>query len=240
MRIFIPTVMAILLLATPACSGSGDNGNGFPKDFNSLSDQGKIAYMMQHASADSVARFIIYAALGRVEGVTIDTLNNATLLAYENYADTALQTFSWEFDRVAEQLPLYDKMRLRSLVGAEDPQGLGLTLGLEYMNQIRVKAMTPAQVTEELKALKKACANDPDVYARFLIGFRTVLRYDKNSDMPAEIYKTFLSYDEETVQDYYSRNKRHVVTDTSNDSVDSVSVAGYPEQTTDSVAGTEY
>lgn len=163
--------------------------------------------MMQHVSADSVARFIIFASLGRIDGVTIDTLNNATLRAYENYTDTALQTFSWEFDRVAEELPLYDKMRLRSLAGEEDPQGLGLTLGLEYMNQIRVKDMSVKQVTDELAALKQACSDNPDVYARFLIGFRTVLRYDKNSDMPSEIYSTFLSYDEQAVEEYYARNK---------------------------------
>ena len=154
-----------------------------------------------------MARFIIFASLGKVEGVRIDTLNNATLKAYETYTDTSLQTFSWEFDRVAEELPLHDKMRLRALVGAEDPQGLGLTLGLEYMNQIRVKGMTADEVTEELKALKKASAEDPDLYARFLIGFRTVLRYDKNSDMPKEIYDRFLSYDEAAIEDYYSRNK---------------------------------
>lgn len=174
---------------------------------------------MQHASADSVARFIIYASLGRVQGVTIDTLNNATLQAYENYTDTALQTFSWEFDRLAEELPLYDKMRLRALVGAEDPQGLGLTLGLEYMNQIRVKKMSVAQVKEELKALKKSCADNPDVYARFLIGFRTVLRYDRNSDMPEEIYSSFLTYDEPAVQEYYSRNKSVQVPEIQSDTI---------------------
>lgn len=207
----IPLIIMSLLILVPvmmrACSGKGDNANDFPKDFNSLSDSRKVAYMMEHAGADSVARFIIYAALGKIEGVTLDTLNNATLQAYENYTDTALQTFSWEFDRIAEELPLPEKMKLRSLVGAEDPQGLGLTLGLEYMNQIRVKGMTAAEVLTELKELKKACADNPDIYARFIIGFRTVLRYDKNSDMPKDIYSTFLNYDEEAVQAYHSRNK---------------------------------
>lgn len=211
MKFFISAIFTLSIMMLPACSGKSSSGSGFPDDFNSLPDNGKVAYMMQHASADSVARFIIFASLGRVDGITIDTLNNATLMAYENYTDTALQTFSWEFDRVAEELPLYDKMRLRSLVGEEDPQRLGLTLGLEYMNQIRVKEMSVSQVMDELKALKNACSDNPDVYARFLIGFRTVLRYDKNSDMPAEIYSTFLSYDEPTVQEYYSRNKSHPV-----------------------------
>lgn len=207
MKKMFPLLMMSLILMISACGGKKGDAGMFPDGFSSLSDGQKVVYMMEHASADSVARFIIYASLGRIEGVKIDTLNNATLMAYETYTDTALQTFSWEFDRVAEELPLHDKMRLRALVGAEDPQGLGLTLGLEYMNQIRVKGMTADEVMEELKQLKKASSDDPDMYARFLIGFRTVLRYDKNSDMPAEIYRRFLDYDEEAVQEYYSRNK---------------------------------
>lgn len=199
--------MMVAILFIPACGGKDKNTGAFPDGFSSLSDEQKVSYMIQHVSADSVARFIIYAALGKVEGVKIDTLNNATLKAYETYTDTALQTFSWEFDRIAEELPLHDKMRLRALVGAEDPQGLGLTLGLEYMNQIRVKDMSVDQVLEELQAFKNASADDPDLYARFLIGFRTVLRYDKNSDMPKEIYSRFLNYDDEAVEEYYKRNK---------------------------------
>ena len=198
--------MALVILI-PACGGKGGDNGEFPEGFSSLSDEQKVVYMMEHVPADSVARFIIYASLGKIEGVRIDTLNNATLKAYETYTDTALQTFSWEFDRISEELSLHDKMRLRALVGSEDPQGLGLTLGLEYLNQIRVKGMSADDVMTELKELKKASANDPDTYARFLIGFRTVLRYDKNSDMPKEIYSRFLNYDEQAIEEYYSRNK---------------------------------
>ena len=204
---FIPAALMVLIFLIPACGGKDKNDGAFPEGFASLTDEQKVVYMMEHASADSVARFIIYASLGKIEGVKIDTLNNASLKAYETYTDTALQTFSWEFDRVAEELPLHDKMRLRTLVGAEDPQGLGLTLGLEYMNQIRVKEMTADEVLKELQELKKASSDEPDLYARFLIGFRTVLRYDKNSDMPKEIYSRFLNYDEDAVQEYSNRNK---------------------------------
>lgn len=210
MKKLFPLLLMSLFIIPAACGGKDKDTNAFPDGFASLSDERKVLYMMEHASADSVARFIIFAALGRIDGVRIDTLNNATLRAYETYTDTALQSFSWEFDRVAEELPLHDKMRLRALVGAEDPQGLGLTLGLEYMNQVRVKDMSADEVTAELEALKKASADDPDLYARFLIGFRTVLRYDKNSDMPKEIYDRFLNYDEKAVEDYYARNKSAV------------------------------
>lgn len=230
----IPLIIASLLVLIPACSKSRGDGNNFPDDFNNLPDQQKVAFMMQHASADSVARFIIYAALGKIDGVRIDTLNNATLCAYEAYTDTALQTFSWEFDRVAEELPLPEKMKLRMLVGAEDPQGLGLTLGLEYMNQIRVKGMTAQDVLAELKQLKVACADDPDIYARFIIGFRTVLRYDKNSDMPKDIYQTFLNYDEQAVESYYARNKAVAPVEVS-DSLNLEVMQPSAEETTDSI-----
>ena len=203
----IPILIMTALLLTAACGGKGNNSDGFPENFSTLSDEQKVTYMMEHAPSDSVARFIIYAALGKVPGIHIDSLNIATLKAYETYTDTALQTFSWEFDRVSEELPLHDKMRLRAIIGTEDPQGLGLTLGLEYLNQIRVKGMTADEVTAELDSLKKACKDSPDEYARFLIGFRTVLRYDRNSDMPKEIYDRFLAFDEDEVQAYYSRNK---------------------------------
>lgn len=220
MKRILPVLLMALILMIPACGGKGADAHSFPEDFGTLSDEQKVAYLMENASADSVARFIIYAALGKVDGVRIDTLNNATLKAYETYTDTALQTFSWEFDRIAEELPLPDKMKLRMLVGTEDPQGLGLTLGLEYMNQIRVKSMTADEVASELQELKKACADAPDVYARFIIGFRTVLRYDKNSDMPKEIYTRFMNYDEEAIRSYHSRNKAATTSAAPSDSVD--------------------
>ncbi|MBD5275761.1 MAG: hypothetical protein HDS37_06640 [Bacteroides sp.] len=234
MKRFIPAAVMALIFLIPACGGKGGDTDVFPEGFASLTDEQKVAYMMEHASADSVARFIIYASLGRIDGVRIDTLNNATLKAYETYTDTALQTFSWEFDRVAEELPLHDKMHLRALVGSEDPQGLGLTLGLEYMNQIRVKGMTADEVMAELQELKRASADDPDMYARFLIGFRTVLRYDRNSDMPAEIYRRFLDYDEEAIDAYYSRNKA-VGADIPVTLPDSIPIEEHPEAAPDSI-----
>ena len=207
MKRLIPGIVMAFILMTSACGGKTEQKSTFPDGFASLSDEQKVVYMMEHVQADSVARFIILASLGKIEGVRIDTLNNATLKAYETYTDTALQTFSWEFDRLAEELPLHDKMRLRALVGSEDPQGLGLTLGLEYMNQIRVKGMSADEVLAELQELKRASADDPDMYARFLIGFHTVLRIDRHSDMPADIYRRFLTYDTEAIDEYYARNK---------------------------------
>lgn len=213
MKRTLHTILTAAIIAslsmTVACGKKGSGEGNFPEGFNSRSDAQKVAYMMENASADSVARFIIYASLGKIPDAHIDSISLATLYAYENYTDTALQAFSLEFDRLSEELPIYDKMRLRSLVGAEDPQRLGLTLGLEYMNQIRIKEMTADEVKRELQQFKKACADDPDLYARFLIGFRTVLKYDLHSDMPKEIYNTFLTYDEQAIEEYRQRNKSH-------------------------------
>lgn len=213
MKRTLHTILALAIIATlsltVACGKKGSGNGNFPEGFNSKTDTQKVAYMMEQASADSVARFIIYASLGKIPDAKIDSISIATLYAYENYTDTALQAFSLEFDRLSEELPIYDKMRLRTLVGAEDPQRLGLTLGLEYMNQIRIKEMTVDEVKKELAQFKKACADDPDLYARFLIGFRTVLKYDVHSDMPKEIYNTFLNYDEAAVEEYRARNKAH-------------------------------
>lgn len=207
--ILIAAIVSTLAM-TVACGKKGSGEGNFPEGFNSKSDTQKVAYMMEQAPADSVARFIIYASLGKIPDARIDSISIATLYAYENYTDTALQAFSLEFDRLSEELPIYDKMKLRTLVGAEDPQRLGLTLGLEYMNQIRIKEMSVDEVKKELAQFKKACADDPDLYARFLIGFRTVLKYDLHSDMPKEIYATFLNYDEAAVEEYRQRNKsRH-------------------------------
>ncbi len=236
MKRIVPVILMSFIILMSACGGKKGDANAFPEDFNTLTDAQKVSYMMQHVSADSVARFIIYASLGKIDGVRIDSLNIASLKAYETYTDTALQTFSWEFDRVAEELTLPDKMRLRALVGAEDPQGLGLTLGLEYMNQIRVKGMNADQVLNELKELKKATADNPDLYARFLIGFRTVLRYDRNSDMPKDIYDRFLNYDEDAVQEYYKRNKSASTPVTLPDSIPVEEVTeSSPEAPTDSL-----
>lgn len=219
----ILTAAIIMSLSlTVACGKKGSGEGNFPDGFDKKSDTQKVAYMMEHADADSVARFIIYASLGKINGAHIDSISIATLYAYENYTDTALQSFSLEFDRLSEELPIYDKMRLRTLAGAEDPQRLGLTLGLEYMNQIRIKEMTADDVKKELVQFKKACADDPDLYARFLIGFRTVLKHDIHSDMPKEIYSTFLNYDEPAVEEYRARNKSHSYTD-SESSSDSIS-----------------
>ena len=187
--------MAIFLVALSSCGGS-DNGSdrNFPGNFMSIGDAGRVAYVMEHATPDSVARFICDAALGKVKGAKIDTLATATLHAYENYRDSNLVVFSETFDNYSNSLPLPEKMKILSMAGLNDPQGLGYELGLAYVGSIRERRMTEEEVAKEIEALRQACASDTAMFTRFLIGFHTVLKIDSGKDLPASFYNRFIDY----------------------------------------------
>ena len=186
-----------LTLAVAAVSGScsDKNKSAFPADFAKKGDAHKVEYMMKQATPDSVARFICYGALGRVEGVKIDTLAIATLYAYEHYRDEEAAAFGSAYDEAVESLPLSDKMKLYKMAGTEDPQGLGYELGLEYMGKIRSQNMSVKEVERELKEFKKACASDTSTYRRFILGLRTVLEVDRGKDVPEAIYQRFINFE---------------------------------------------
>lgn len=194
MRKGIFTLVGLFLLMA-ACGKKEGGKSTFPDNFNSLGDQGKVAWMMENVSPDSVARFICYASLGKIDGTKIDTLATATLYAYENYRDSAAIAFGDEFDRVVNGMPLPDKMRMLAMAGNVDPQALGYELGLEYVGNIRENQKTLDEVENELREFKKACASDTATYQRFLIGFRTVLRVDSGKDINREIYNKFIDYE---------------------------------------------
>ncbi len=192
--IFIVAVCACVIICS--CKGGRkDAGTGFPTDFNSLPDTARVAFVMKNTTPDSVARFICLGALGRLKDAKIDNLGIATSYAYEKYTGKDLDSFGAEYDSFVASLPLADKMRMYAMAGVEDPQGLGLQLGLEYMQSIREKNLTVEDVEKELKAFKTACGNDSDTYKRFLIGFRTVLEADRGKDMPKVIYDKFINYE---------------------------------------------
>lgn len=197
---FFPATLVVLLLCSamliPACGNGKKNGQGvFPEGFNNKTDREKVVYMMENASPDSVARFICLAALGKIPGVKIDTVAMATLYAYENYTDTTLARFSSEYDQFVNGLNLADRMRFYKMAGEIDPQGLGYDLGLHYVDQIREKKMNAKDVKTEIEAFRKACADDPETFTRFLVGFKTVLNVDKGKDLSQEIYDTFINYE---------------------------------------------
>lgn len=165
-----------------------------PTDFNSRDDASKVDYMMKQVSPDSVARFICDGALGKIQGITIDTIAIAVAYAYENYNDSSLILFSREFDDYSSNLDLADKMRIYLMSGMSDPKRLGYELGLEYVDHIRTDSMQVKDVQTELEAFKVACADDTLTFVRFLKGFKTALRLDHSRDLSEEIYNAFINY----------------------------------------------
>ncbi len=192
MRIY-PLFIALLavLIAGSCKGGKHEQDASFPADFNALPDTARVAYVMKHATPDSVARFICRAALGQIKDASIDNLGIATNYAYEKYQAQDADTFGLEYDNFVSSLPLADKMRMYAMAGTEDPQGLGLQLGLEYLQSIREKNMTVNDVDKEISAFKKACGNDSSLYERFMVGFRTVLEVDSGRDVQKEIYNKY-------------------------------------------------
>ena len=192
----LPTIFCLTMasVALSGCASSGsDKEKGFPSGFDSLDDVSEVAYVIENATPDSVARFLCEASLGHVAEARIDTLALAAAFAYEHYNDSALIAFSQEFDSYSANLPLADKMRIYSLAGTSDPQRLGYELGLEYVSHIRESKMDVADIKNELAAFKKACADDSITYVRFLKGFKTVLKADHGKDLPEDIYEAFIN-----------------------------------------------
>lgn len=187
-------IIASMSLGLAACGGDGNKNGRYPANFDKIGDAGRVDFIMKHAPGDSVARFIIFSALGRNPGARIDTMATVTNFAYEKLRGEDLDKFSTEYDMIISSLPLADRMRIYALAGSEDPQGFGYTLGLEYLNTIRDDNKKVADIEKELAEFRKACGNDTATYRRFLIGFKTVLRVDSGKDIPADVYNRFINY----------------------------------------------
>lgn len=196
MKIFHFTTFLAVLLILASCSKRGSDDKGaIPENFDAIGDTARVAFMIQNVEPDSVARFICYGALGRSAQGRIDSLGIATSYAYEKYTGQELVTFADEYENFVASLQLPEKMKMYAMAGVEDPQKLGLQLGLEYMQQIRDKNLSVEQVEKELRAFKKACGDDEQTYKRFIIGFHTVLEADNGHDMPRAIYEKFINYE---------------------------------------------
>lgn len=192
-KLLFPVAMLCCLMCS--CGGKNRAEKDYPENFKQIGDAGRVEYMLSRVAPDSLARFIIYGALGKNPGAPIDTMAIATNCAYEHLQGAALDSFSMEYDAVVEALSLGDKMKIYSLAGTEDPQRLGYRLGLEYMSSIRNNDKSVADVERELKEFKKACAADTAMYRRFIIGFHTVLEADRGTDVPEDIYQKFVNYE---------------------------------------------
>ncbi len=181
-------------LAVTSCGSKKGSDEVAPENLSNLPDTAKVAYMMRTVSPDSVARYICDASLGRYPQARIDTFAIATAYAYQNYADTCLIAFSQELDYYSANLPLPEKMKIYSMGGQSNPQGLGYEMGLEYVNYIRENKMSVDDVKREINAFKGACGEDSLTYIRFIKGFKTVLNADRGKDLPEQIYTVFINY----------------------------------------------
>jgi len=185
---------ALFCVLLASCGGGKKSEGPYPANFKSIGDVARVDFIMKSATPDSVARFIIYGALGRNKETPIDSLGIATNHVYESLKGEALDAFSIAYDSLVESLPLADKMAVYKQAGTEDPQRLGYQLGLEYMSDIRSGNKSVGQIEKELKEFRKACGSDTAMYRRFIVGFQTVLKVDHGNDVPEEIYRKFINY----------------------------------------------
>jgi len=183
-----------LLLIASACGGDGKKKkSGFPDNFDTIGDAGRVAYVMGTSTPDSVARFIINTALGRVPGARFDTLANVNLYVFSTYSSKDQDTFSEEYQKLESELTLTERMTLFKKMESEDSREFGLDLGLAYVSRIRDRNMNVDEVDREIKEFRKACGSDSMTYIRFVKGFTTALEYDKGKDVKKEIYDRFAS-----------------------------------------------
>lgn len=198
-KVLLGLLLASLFTGLVACKKKSDGGNvSVPSEFNSMDDRARVDYLVKNLSPDSVARFLVNASLGDIDGVKIDTLINAQGYAYGKYDNQPeeLAVFSSELERYAASLDLSRKKRLYSMSGMHDPEGFGYDLGLEYVNNIREKNLSVKAITSEIADLKKTCADDPATYKRFVKGFKTALELDHGKGISEEVYQRFITLEE--------------------------------------------
>ncbi|MDE6716830.1 MAG: hypothetical protein K2J70_01440 [Muribaculaceae bacterium] len=193
MMVFLASI-AVAMLAMTGCGKKGaESDSGFPKDFAKLSDTEKVAYVMRTSSPDSVARFVIEAALGQKKGLRIDTLAIAEDYAMTNYTGEKLEDYIRESTRLKEEITLSQRFILFNRVKTNDPVSFGLELGLGYLSRVREKNLSAKDVEKEIEDFRKVCGEDTATYRRFVTGFTEALRLDKDKDVKKEIYEKFIN-----------------------------------------------
>lgn len=169
--------------------GSKNGGGDFPSDFYEKNDAAKMTYMIKNVEPDSVARFLCNAALGRIKGVSIDTLATANLYCLEHYRGENLDIYSREFDDYKATLPLAYKMKIEKMNGTYDDDALGYQLGLEYVGYIREHKLQTKEIDKELSQLRKQVDNE--TFEKFMTGFRVALENDRGKDLPENVYMRY-------------------------------------------------
>lgn len=182
-----------LLVASLLAACSGGNGGKLPDNFKTLSTVDQMEYLMGNMEADSVARFICNAAMGKVYNVRLE-LQPALAYAYEKYDEDNLVKFQVALEQFQDSIPLDQQVKLTKLLGIEDLDQYAYNLGLSYVGTIREEQKTKEQIKQELSALRKECASDPEFYTRFMKGFKTALTLDRHRDLDDKIYQEFINY----------------------------------------------
>ncbi|MDE7412256.1 MAG: hypothetical protein K2N05_00500 [Muribaculaceae bacterium] len=172
---------------------SEESAKSYSSKFSNMSDSEKVAYVMRTCTPDSVARFVMNAALGRIKGVEIDTLAMAELYVYSNYDPDKQDLYAEEATRLKEQLSLAQKMELFKKGSTDDPVSFGLDLGLSYLTRVRENNMSVKDIDKEIKEFRKICGEDTATYRRFVTGFTEALRQDKDKDVKKEVYEKFIN-----------------------------------------------
>lgn len=197
LRVLGPLLLTILL-SLGACSDKKDK-SVLPDNFNNLSTNDKMAYLMKEMQPDTLAGFICNVAMGKVHNVRIE-LQQARAYAYEHYNEDQLIDFEEEFSRYEKALPLHDKVKFSKLAALEDPDKYSYELGLSYVSAIREDGKSIKDVSEELEKLQNECKTDPDFYKRFMTGFKLALEYDRSHDLDDNIYLKFITYPDSITQ----------------------------------------
>lgn len=191
-RRFLLGCMATLLIPL-ACRKSDANGD-FPENFQSMSDEKKVEFLMGQQTPDSVARFIYNASLGKIPEVNLD-LNTAYFYAVENYKGQDLEQFMAEYDNRRDDLPLIDKMNFYYKEGMIDSLSVGLQLGLGYVGSIRDNRKTVKEIKDEILSFKRACNSDTATYNNFIKGLHYALKNDRGKDLDEKIYLEFINFE---------------------------------------------
>ncbi|MCH5214823.1 MAG: hypothetical protein J1E97_06475 [Muribaculaceae bacterium] len=190
----LPICMVVwVLLLLGACSKNDGIRNNIPANFNSLSTEDKMDFLMERMPPDSVARFICDAAMGKVYNARIE-LQPARDYAYSHYKVDDIERFEMECINYENSLPLHEKVKFFQLAATDDPDRYAYELGLSYVGTIREAEMSVKDVQEELDNLRKECKYNKEFYKRFMTGFKTALSVDRHHDLNDNIYKKFINY----------------------------------------------
>lgn len=190
MKFYIFSFILILSITSVSCNNSNDNTtNLFPND--NLCDTAKVAFMINKVSPDSVARFICNSAIGLNTNVSIDSLHNAVMYAYNRFSNDDLQSFCNEFDKYAENLPLDSKMKLLYLAAHVNPDKLGYRLGLDYAMLLLTKEISLTDIDNEIEAFRNACGDDQQTYLQVLNGLSIALNLPEYSQIPKEVINKY-------------------------------------------------